>query len=83
MAKSDGGPAFPRTGKNTVKNMDGGWVEGHSGHPGMSLRDYFAGPALTGILMDCDLSRMGYAVAKAYEAADLMLKEREAEDGKV
>ena len=83
MAKSDGGPAFPRTGKNSIKNPDGGWVDGHPSQKGMSLRDYFAGQALTGILMDCDLSRMGYAVAKAYEAADLMLKEREAEDGKV
>ena len=44
--------------------------------PGISLRDYFAGCALTGLLVDTSLSQAA-VVTFAYEVADAMLKERE------
>lgn len=44
--------------------------------PGISLRDYFAGCAITGLLVDATLSYVK-AVTFAYEVADAMLKERE------
>ena len=59
---SDGGPAFP--GET--------W-----GSKGMSLRDYFAGQALSGLL--ADTSRSGsvkHYVDDAYSIADAMLAER-------
>lgn len=42
--------------------------------PGISLRDYFAGCALTGLLA---ANPQGGAVVHAYEAADAMLQVRE------
>lgn len=50
----------------------------HGGHPGMDLRDYFAGQALAGL---CSVVWMGRAKAEdiarmAYADADAMLKER-------
>ena len=42
--------------------------------PGISLRDYFAGCALTGLLA---ANQQGGAVSLAYEVADAMLEERE------
>jgi hypothetical protein len=65
----DGGPAFP------LKTWDGHFT-------GMSLRDYFAAAALTGLLADSrGASVSGEALAvklgeAAYLAADAMLKER-------
>ena len=44
--------------------------------PGISLRDYFAGCALTGILVDASLSQAA-VVTFAYEVADAMLEQRE------
>lgn len=72
MAKNKGGPAFPA----------GYHPEGNSADQyGMSLRDWFAGQALMGIIA-CpgsepdDASREGCA-SLAYEFADAMLSERE------
>ncbi len=42
--------------------------------PGISLRDYFAGCAITGLLA---ANQQGGCVVSAYEVADAMLKERE------
>lgn len=42
--------------------------------PGISLRDYFAGCAITGLLA---ANQQGGCVVNAYEVADAMLKERE------
>ena len=44
--------------------------------PGISLRDYFAGCALTGLLVDTSLSQVA-VVTFAYEVADAMLEQRE------
>lgn len=70
---NDGGPAFPRT-PFDVNDYTG------DGSSGMSLRDYFAGQALAGMLTcsyinssKVDLSR------EAYRFADRMLAERQKE----
>ena len=64
--KNDGGPAYPTDGEM---------------HSGMTLRDYFAAAALTGLLADnANLGGDRWAPAAArlsYEIADLMLVARE------
>lgn len=75
MAKSeDGGAAFP-----VVTNVDSGLIESS----GMTLRDYFAGKALAGLLSDPtvlmrndgETGPQAYA-RMSYEMADAMLKAR-------
>lgn len=69
--KQDGGPAFP--------------VDNPSGHhPGMSLRDYFAGQALAGELAAQSSETGEWAsvnfrslAERSYAIADAMLAERE------
>jgi hypothetical protein len=58
-------PAFP--------SVNGTW-----GNDGMSLRDYFAGKALTGLVLGNDYGNSSDAdIAKgAYEYADAMLEAR-------
>jgi hypothetical protein len=61
MKKNDGGQAFPRS----------------SGLPGMSLRDWFAGQALTGFAANTVDDKYTAQLAKsAYAIADAMLAER-------
>jgi len=66
-------PAFPST--PTVTTATGIKLEDH--YPGMTLRDYFAGQALAGMLAH-GVSHEGEAVAAevAYSYADDMLKAR-------
>lgn len=70
---NDGGAAFPRLLPNvTVPPDDAADIARR--YRGMSLRDYFAGQALVGMLssdMDMDGDRMTLA---AYVYADAMLK---------
>jgi hypothetical protein len=54
----------------------------YPGHDGMSLRDWFAGQALTGLLAstDYDVNPHGFtgnAALMAFKIADAMLAERE------
>lgn len=49
---------------------------GAYGHPGMSLRDYFAAKAMQELLARDWLGNEAGLVSKAYEIADLMVKER-------
>jgi hypothetical protein len=65
--KTDGGPAFPHT-----------MMKGHKDYAGgMSLRDYFAGQAITGIMASLEEGgTLGAAAAEAYNVADRMLVER-------
>lgn len=75
----DGGPAFPRPGYQ-------GMTVAHDPQAGMSLRDHFAGEALSIFEFDVDTLRLLQAghepnhepMAKfCYGLADAMLKERE------
>lgn len=68
-AISDGGPAFPQNDAhvNRINNLDG-----------MSLRDYFAGQALVGLLTLSANGRSNVRLAdEAYVYADAMLAARE------
>jgi hypothetical protein len=66
---NDGGPAFPTVAR------DGNWQPHHDG---LSLRDYFAGQALAGILAAANFgSTKDWIGQKVYEAADAMLAARE------
>ena len=84
MAKNDGGPAFP------CEVQDGETAHGTpKWEPcaGMTLRDYFAGQALAGMLANThyklDLSLESGVddsfSARAYRVADAMLAARETE----
>lgn len=74
---SDGGPAFP--GGYTVDVKDRGPVAIFSG--GMTLRDWFAGQALAGMLADPDVKGEIGSLARtlsadSYAIADSMLATR-------
>lgn len=71
--KNDGGPAFPHTREQVATGMHG-----------MTLRDYFAAAAMTGIVAACghdedgNIDYVDAIVAKsAYALADAMLAARE------
>ena len=67
---NDGGPAFP--GFDLINQ------EGRRNPAGMTLRDYFAGQALAGILASANFGNVkDWIGAKAYEVADSMLAARE------
>lgn len=71
MKKNDGGTAFPWD----EKNHDGSYY--HT-NPGMSLRDWFAGQALSGLLA-CPATGgdTDYFAKASYDYADAMLRGRE------
>jgi hypothetical protein len=64
--KNDGGPAFP--------------VYNGSLHDGASLRDWFAGMAMQGLLTHDDEGLIPETARDAYRYADAMLKAREASE---
>ena len=97
--KIDGGPAFPgqvQTGVQTVAGIHGYGVSHdvpdrtfpvYSPTPGMTLRDWFAGQALAGILAGryWEIVRIDNPATASYELADAMIAERahkEANDGR-
>lgn len=63
--KDDGGAAFPCG------------VPGFEGSPGMSLRDWFAGQAVVGLLQSRAVPNATMYAKDAYRVADAMLAERE------
>ncbi len=73
LRKDDGGTAFPHAGQEDLQ-------------PGMSLRDWFAGKAMAGLLMaDLKVAGEDGAVARlvaraAYCLADAMLAKRKKEE---
>ena len=70
--KEDGGPAFP------VPSYHMGEGVYMSPHPGMSLRDWFAGMTLAGMNANplWDEQEIETIAAYAYSQADAMLTER-------
>lgn len=73
--KNDGGPAFPRAAFGAPET-------GMLNHEqdGMSLRDYFAGQALAGLLANPDVNgEVHHFATDAYRCADAMLAERSRE----
>ena len=71
--KSDGGPAFPLNPDTNFSHKGEIYKEAS----GMSMRDWFAGMAMQGLLSNSDgWQGMGGAEKRAYEIADDMLKER-------
>lgn len=87
MAEQDGGPAFPAMRPElvatTLKDHTGepieSWEDIH--YPGMSLRDYFAAAALTGLIAKPDMSWPSDAAEASYRIADAMLAARASETG--
>jgi hypothetical protein len=75
MAKiNDGGPAFPMPASEHSQG-------GHFEQEGMSLRDWFAGQALIGLMEYATIEQPGNAAALAkfaYDHADAMLAVRTA-----
>jgi hypothetical protein len=71
---NDGGPAFPFG----VDYGDGGYEQFH----GMSLRDYFAAAAMTGLLASPRRTGRADQYARdAWDQADAMLAARERKEG--
>jgi hypothetical protein len=70
---NNGGPAFPSVGE--------GFGNPSYSAPGMTLRDYFAGQALAGILLNYTTQKFGASEftvgTAAYQYADAMLAARE------
>ena len=73
---NDGGPAFPLMGESN--HPDGGR---YLFNQGMTMRDYFAGQALAGILLNYTTQKFGASEftvgTAAYQYADAMLAARE------
>ena len=74
--QDDGGPAFPT---ETVEYGNGNFKYGKKG---MSLRDYFAGQAITGLLAVVSGSKTdeAYFANHSYKIADAMLEARTKQD---
>ena len=92
MSKDNGGQAFPAGAETEVAHSEFGPHESPTGNrPGMTLRDWFAGQALMGILSygtikesqlrDDEIGKDTGIVAtgRAYQYADAMLAERNKE----
>jgi hypothetical protein len=83
---NDGGPAFPFMTPDPHGPVD---TDGCLGYPGMSLRDWFAGMALMGVLnnaesriapqeqFDAEQTNATLLAANCYFMADAMLHQRE------
>jgi len=77
VSKNDGGPAFPAQPIMQLPRGDGTIMVDQGG---MTLRDWFAGQALAGMLANpahrIDFKR-AHDAGFCYEVADAMLKERD------
>lgn len=75
MEKNDGGPAFPHI-DYEVEDQGCGPIT-KRGAGGMSLRDWFAGMALQGMLANSgNMGTNADCVIAAYHVADMMIKKR-------
>ena len=86
--KNDGGPAFPaghvRKGRARPHDHGSDWVTTditEPRHPGLTVRDWFAGMAMQGLLAQSIGTAMGsdvkHCAKYAYEMADAMLAAKE------
>ena len=80
MPENDGGPAFPISVSDGAYNENTNeWVPSIPVHPGMSLRDWFAGQALVGAVDRMNLLRERAHLhdhriaARVYELADAVI----------
>ncbi|MDE1871770.1 MAG: hypothetical protein KGI06_06050 [Candidatus Micrarchaeota archaeon] len=74
---ADGGSAFPTAPEGVWDGDREQQIGEHRGTPGMSLRDWFAGQVLAGLMADADLDlTWGLYAEKSYQMADAMLAER-------
>ena len=74
--RDDGGQAFPRPMGSRIDGYGGDYSESKLG---MSLRDYFAGQALAGLMANPEIQRHGKNAGMAevaYGLDDAMLAER-------
>ena len=72
--KDDGGPAFPVSGKNSA--WDGDPSRGWYTNPGMTLRQWYAGKAMQGMLTEADTwESRANIVKQAFIYADAMIAE--------
>lgn len=80
MSEKDGGPAFPEMAYRMVdsefKLSGAGQVPQAYLQSGMSLRDWFAGQALSGVIAKLGTGDYLLCANHAYAAADQLLKER-------
>jgi len=81
--RNDGGPAFPRAAFTTELQSVGHDNLSEAGftstrQSGMTLRDYFAGQALAGTVIEDWKGYEATLAYRCYEVADAMLKAREA-----
>ena len=73
-SKPDGGPAFPVA----IPSMPASTLDAARTHPGLTMRDWFAGMAMSGMLADRNYNPATYLLAAdAYALADAMIEERE------
>ena len=80
-AQDNGGPAFP-----SMHSIDGNWsTKPDPDFTGMSLRDWFAGQALAGMVAFSGTAGAAYGpyeiAGRSYEVADAMLAERAKKGG--
>lgn len=84
MSNDKGGPAFPSGAARRVRDVEGQWtVVPSEGSDGMTLRDWFAGQALAGLLANPELAKAmdgregtDPAALLAFAFADSMLEQR-------
>lgn len=73
MSKNNGGPAFPR------EDYQCNGADGSLGQEGMSLRDYFAAKAMSGLVGMVNLitdDTIELISKRAFQLADAMIKAR-------
>lgn len=82
----DGGPAFPQAHEQRYNDPVHGVIRPSDiygeAHPGMSLRDYFAGQYVIGFMAGRDgIAEPRVVAREAYIIAEAMLSAREADRG--
>lgn len=73
----DGGSAFPRANSFVRDEDDSPSTVFHEGQTGMTLRQWYAGMALQGLLADPNGPGKAVIVKEAFEIADAMISREE------